>query len=157
MTREEAAWAAGLFDGEGCIMIVKQKSGKFFTHMLRLQIKMGHKETIERVAGLFGIGNIFLTSDEKWNDQWAWIAQGPQVADVLSKLRPYLVTKAREVDVALEFAELPKTPLPSPGQPRGTKRITDEMWNEREMYYKKLQELKPSHRFRKDKSDQVPH
>jgi hypothetical protein len=99
------AWAAGLFDGEGCISIHTNASGK--QHTLRMTMQMVHKPTIERLRDIIGSGSINKAPRSKRNRNfrtaWCYSVVCQQAVTALERLRPHLVTKATEADIALTF------------------------------------------------------
>jgi hypothetical protein len=90
-------WCAGLLDGEGSIGIY----GKSLT----VRIVMTDEPTIRRVRELLGIGWIHAcTPRPPRRPAWYWfIGHRRRTYDVLTALRPYLVTKAQQADLALRF------------------------------------------------------
>jgi hypothetical protein len=90
-------WCAGLLDGEGSIGI--------YGGNVQVRIVMTHEATIRRVHEVLGVGRI-----RRWRPRgirraaWRWYAGGSRSAHaVLTALRPLLVTKAAEADLALRF------------------------------------------------------
>ena len=49
MNSNDRAWAAGLFEGEGCISFVRD-------HSVYLQLVMTDQDVVERFAGIVGVG-----------------------------------------------------------------------------------------------------
>lgn len=90
-------WCAGLLDGEGSIGI--------YGDVVMVRIVMTHEATIRKVHEVLGVGTV-----RRWKPRpprrpaWRWFAGGRrETAVVLARLRPYLVTKAAEADLALRF------------------------------------------------------
>jgi hypothetical protein len=102
------AWCAGLIDGEGCISIYRVRKGPYYAVMIR--VVMTNRETIERVAEILACGTIrHNTGVGVRRDSWTWCCAsivGSKL--ILRRLRPYLVTKAKEADLAIEFLNLDK-------------------------------------------------
>ncbi len=110
----ELAWLAGLFDGEGCLFFAIRKD--YPTHRsirCDLRVCMAHHDTINRVADMFtaiiGNDNSVGLYTEKRSDgkvrarplRNCTVHGRPPVLSVLETLRPYLITKALEADLAL--------------------------------------------------------
>ena len=151
MTKLELAWAAGLIDGEGCICIVKHpahqyKRSKTDRYVPLLKVTMCSKETIDVLYNIFKMGS---RSERKQlpraSDSYTWLCNSQQVAPVLRKILPYLVTKQEEADVMLEYLALPASPR---GGSKGTKATTNELLEDRERLYWKLRSLKSRFQFR---------
>ncbi len=92
--REDLAWAAGLFEGEGCITIQK--------HKIRLQLASSDRDVVERFASVMGIGSLSgpvirptrLSANPK--PLWFWISVSSNAELVLRDLLPYLGKRRRE-------------------------------------------------------------
>ncbi len=99
MTETDKAWLAGLFDGEGCVWSRWPKRMNVIT-----EIKMCHMGTIERVNSLFP-GRVAKGHLSGWSikPQWRWSLDTLGTQRFLTMIRPYLVTKRREAEIALEL------------------------------------------------------
>jgi len=151
-TIEELAWAAGLFDGEGCITISRQRPGtgrrESLNYRLFLKVTMGHRPTIERLVAIFSVGSIHPwcdSSDREHNPAYSWWVASRQAVAVIEQLRPYLVTKAIEADLALEWGRLPLAPRGGRG---GGTRVPAELLAARHRLFEAMRDAKPSARFR---------
>ncbi len=79
-------WAAGLFEGEGCITT----RGKGYD---RLCLKMTDKDVVEKFHSTVQVGQVIFipTKNPKWKDAWQWQCQKrSDVYFVLNKFLPYL-------------------------------------------------------------------
>jgi hypothetical protein len=111
VTPTQLAWVAGLFDGEGSVGIdrlrpYRQSGERAVKYRLRLRVGMNHKPTIERLRAVMGGGSI--TSRKRRGrcaDHHIWKADGANAYDVLRLIEPYLVTKASEALIGIEFFE----------------------------------------------------
>lgn len=91
----ELAWAAGFFDGEGCITTTTQPAGTY----LQLRISQTDHRPLDRFSQVVGIGNVTGPYDVKEGHQqtFYWSASGLQnTHQVLSLLWPYLSEPKRE-------------------------------------------------------------
>lgn len=146
-TDTECAWAAGIIDGEGCLTIRAREPVKPGTwsvsHSLFLKVTMGHKPTVERLAEMFGVGSVHMQDSrgERLNASWTWWVASRKAHVVLLAVRPYLVTKAHEADIGLEFLSGPMTA-------RGRHRLPPEVVAERERLRILMRDAKPTARFR---------
>ena len=118
------AWLAGLMDGEGSIQITcRSRQDRISPEFsLRLQINMTDPSTVRHVRSLTHCGSIRkrrVSAGRK--EQFEWQAKQRQAAGILRRCLPYLVTKKREAEIALQFIDLVSlykgrnTPLP-PGE-----------------------------------------
>lgn len=100
----DAAWAAGAFDGEGCVVVVVgKKSGD--------RIKVSAPNTDPRFCDnfkrIFGgsVSSVDMSKyNPKWRRQWRWEATGKAARAALERMLPHLCIKAEQARLALEFA-----------------------------------------------------
>lgn len=95
-TREEMAWLAGIFEGEGSI-ILENRSGPREYATPRLQVNMVDRDVIEHLQAIAG-GRVnrqkAQTPDRQ--DQWRWTLQGfLPVSYVLDRIWPWLHSRRR--------------------------------------------------------------
>lgn len=130
MARQEALiWAAGFFDGEGCISVTRQlKRGKVY-HCLMISVYQNHSASLNELRELFG-GSI--TSED---DAWKWRACGPTASAALQLMLPHLRVKRDQAAIAIVFQA---RRLP----PRGPKRPADFNGDQDEADYLELKRLK---------------
>jgi hypothetical protein len=97
MTRgEEIAWAAGLFEGEGCIARLPDRP-----HQIRLQLGSSDRDVVERFAAVVGCGSIsYRQSLPRLSDtpkpMWIWVAVAVKAAALLEEIFPYLGERRSE-------------------------------------------------------------
>ncbi len=118
--RQGVAWVAGLFDGEGCIHINRQRCtrrSELKTDGFRLfvQITLGHLPTLRRVQRIMGCGTVqpHTVSKRHANKAWCWMTSAGDAKRVLAELLPYLFTKVSEARIGIAFGRL------KPWQPGG--------------------------------------
>lgn len=100
LTREiRCAYAAGLFDGEGHIAISYRTRGTRIVFGYRLDIANVNRTMLQRIQEWFG-GNITLN---KRNRVYYLLLAGDTADAFLVSIRPYLIAKADEADIAIEF------------------------------------------------------
>lgn len=99
--KSDLAWAAGFFDGEGCILIRTHHIGdKYYT--LSLKISQKRLEPLRYFSELFGGVGSFWTSKQGVHQ---WQCEGQKANQILKLIYPYLVIKNPEADVAFKFVE----------------------------------------------------
>lgn len=83
----DAAWAAGLFEGEGCITTHGKRK-----HALKLTLKMCDKNVVERFYNIVGSGRMYGPYNNGGNrqDHWEWSAVCKQARDIAEWLVPLL-------------------------------------------------------------------
>ena len=149
----ELAWMAGIFDGEGCISIGHVSPNvrndlKNPSYRLTVKVTMGHEPTIRRVAEIVGVGTVHRHQARSIaaNESWSWVAMARNAEMAIVLLRPWLLTKADEADVALEFMRLPDVKRGGKG---GSQPIDRGLLERKHELYLRCAQLKPRNRFRK--------
>lgn len=153
VTELELAWAAGVFDGEGCISIgyvaPTEKNGLVNpSYRLTIKVTMCHEETVRRVHQILQEGTVqrHQRKGERINASWSWVAMSRKGYRAILKLSPYLVTKAEEARIAIQFGELPDVVR---GGRDGSPRIDPALLRRKHDLYLQCAQLKPRHRFRR--------
>jgi hypothetical protein len=100
MTPNEAAWLAGLFEGEGNIEFKSQ-------HAVRLTIGMTDHDIVERVQQLVG-GSVLYQKPQHVRQKpiWKWrLYKGHEIMAVLVSITPYLGERraARALDAMMRL------------------------------------------------------
>ena len=108
-TGEGSIWAAGFFDGEGSINIVRQKqqaTGKAY-HALIVGVSQVDPRPLLYLQEMYG-GNLRIrkSRQDKWRDAWIWTCRSQQAEDFLRSVLPYLKVKDAEARIALEFRSI---------------------------------------------------
>ena len=137
------AYAAGLFDGEGCVHIARQKKATARRgHIFRLVVSVAQNnlDTLVDFQTLAGIAGRIYGSPRRGSsnrDTYSLNYDGKDAAALLETLRPFLRRKGDEADVALNFQR--NCQLSRHFGPSG---CPDHVWRQRERHYKKLRSLK---------------
>lgn len=111
----ELAYVTGLFDGEGTIALKKDNVGKgHLSYVLRIRIAMTDRKPIDLCARFFG-GKVHYRkrSQENQADLYLWQLDGQRAGHFLEAVRPFLLVKAEEADLGLNF--LKEYPHPGKG------------------------------------------
>lgn len=97
-------WAAGFFDGEGCISISCSRKGKRVGHpgyyTLQLTAYQNDPAPLDVFISLFG-GRV-LPRREGGS---IWQQTGPGTIETLTKMIPYLLVKRAQAEVAIAFQQ----------------------------------------------------
>jgi hypothetical protein len=137
------AYAAGLFDGEGCVHIARQRkptSRRGYIFRLNVTVAQNHLDTLVDFQSLTGIeGRIYQRRRQGSSnrDGYALHYDGDTAAELLEALHPYLRRKADEASVALRFQRACEV-----NRHFGPNGCPEPVWRERERLYKKLRSLK---------------
>ena len=104
---EEIAWAAGLFEGEGCITHFPRNSRSFD---LQVALVMTDEDVVRRFDEIVGRGKVYgpyhsPSYGDRHKPFWRWTAKGDAGHDVLDLLGAWLsprrLTRARACGVVL--------------------------------------------------------
>lgn len=147
MLSTDAAWAAGIIDGEGCILIERHHRTKFKAtrsprHKLTVRVGMIHLPTIERLQALFG-GHVYYRELRSKSVSWNWVVDYQFAANVLEIIAPYSVTKKAQVLLGLAFHLNKGNGIHPIGgaAPKG-QRMDAALLEAREQYYQQMRDLK---------------
>jgi hypothetical protein len=86
----QIAWAAGLFEGEGCITDITGPNNPL------LQMTMTDKDVMEKFVSIVGYGKVTKVNKSAsyqkphWKDQWKWaVRKKSEVQRILLMFLPY--------------------------------------------------------------------
>lgn len=111
----ERAYAAGFFDGEGCVQIARyhariRREGwcEGETWAARASIVQTSFQVLRELAGIWG-GRPTSYQPQDRQLYWTWSLQARQmVVRFLSEILPYLKVKGPQATLALEWLRLPR-------------------------------------------------
>lgn len=134
----EMAWLGGLVDGEGSIAVARQTRKGYRTPIYypKLVLIMTHGPTIQRAARILGCSYKRKRSRNPLRHKDVYgihLSAGPAI-EAIRKLHPFLFTKQRQAEVAIEFYR-------QCHRPRGTGPVPVEMAKLREKYFKQMAAL----------------
>ena len=88
-TDVDVAWAAGLFEGEGCI----HNRG---SHSIAVSISMTDLDVLEKLSGIYG-GKVtpLKVREEHWKPSWIWYLYGMNAKNFLEDVMPYLGSRRK--------------------------------------------------------------
>lgn len=102
------AYAAGLFDGEGMIRVANHIHRDGVTRIYQLHATLGvtYHPVVEQLKQAYG-GSVHQNRHDLRKAvnriQFNWVAASQQAASFLRRVRPYLIIKADQADLALEL------------------------------------------------------
>jgi hypothetical protein len=128
------AYMAGFTDGEGCIRIGKTYSAKrSVNHRLEVIVANTDIKPLMLMHKNYG-GHI---RGRNFDNLLYWTVYNETAINYIKDIRPYLVTKAEQADVALEFFREKTKYLPAPNR-----RLPKEEIELRDRFYEKIKALK---------------
>jgi hypothetical protein len=113
ITNEQAAYIAGIIDGEGCITIKKTKQ-KYHRIGFRFEVNLTVVNTdfrlLDWLKNIIGKGRV---SEKPLNFSicsnpsrtWFWVTTSQQARIILERCLPYFVIKREQAELAIEFAK----------------------------------------------------
>ncbi len=132
-TSEVLAYAAAIIDGEGCIGI--------YTHGHSIALSVQATNTDVRLVDWFkqhfGDCTIECHIKKKLSICFVWKLYGSKAKNFLLLIKPYLVLKAEQADIAIEFQQYKENVFLGVGIRRSTEASTMEL-----EYSKKLKSAK---------------
>jgi hypothetical protein len=130
----DLAYLAGFLDGEGCICI--RKLGDYERYDLFVEVSQVNPAPLFLFERQFG-GRVFkMRRHNEYRDLCKWRVGSHDAARVLQKLRPFLVVKAEEADLAIEFQRGFAEPIPK------TSAAQDAETARRKSIYEQVQQIK---------------
>lgn len=98
-------YAAGFFDGEGCIQIARmRRKGKHDVYALRVSANQRDARPLLLFAEHYG-GKVRKHERTRFGqcDMWRWLVSSAKAEAFLLRVLPYLVVKKDQAELALEF------------------------------------------------------
>lgn len=108
LTLTEAAYVAGIIDGEGCIHLAKSErrkwDGVFQTGRMFIVVSLTYQPLITWLGNTIG-GYVRQVKQKnpKHKTVWLWRLSGHNAASLLSTLLPYLRIKQEQALIAIEY------------------------------------------------------
>lgn len=96
----QLAWAAGLFEGEGCISYKKGSRKNSPGYCLpRISLTSTDRDVIDRFCRVVGAGNVRdikrKNAPSHWKKAWRWEANGKSAVDIMEAIYPLLGERRR--------------------------------------------------------------
>ena len=119
LTQTEVAYLAGIFDGEGCISIMRRhcyrpRLGRVVKDY-SIHVRVGNTSAqlldwiAERVGGAIYSQKVVGNRQKAWH----WHLGKRDAAEYLRLIRPYVIVKTRQIDLALKFIGLGRDIVPT--------------------------------------------
>jgi hypothetical protein len=129
----DATYAAGFFDGEGCVAIRKRTDP--LQYQLVAIVGNTDKGVLEWWVERFG-GSLYTKKADarpKHRQMFVWETRSKKAATFLEQIRPYVRVKGNQIDAALEFQRT----IGSNNRP-----VPDHVIAQREMFYQAMKGMK---------------
>ncbi len=109
LSLEDAAYIAGFFDGEGCVILHKMHindSVRTPNYGLRIYLSNTFPGIVEWIQMKVGYGHIYNRKRPgNWKRVYEWCINGRRADDFLKQIYPFLKIKRLQVEVAFEYIE----------------------------------------------------
>lgn len=112
----DLAWAAGFFDGEGCIVGSRGRTGGAYYFTLMVSVGQVDPRPLEHLRGLFG-GTVqpHRVKTAKVQASSVWTVTGGYARNFLNAVEPYLRVKGERARLALRVS--PEALYEQPNRP----------------------------------------
>jgi len=141
MTHEqELVYAAGLFDGEGCVGVYNTRTKadkRAASYQLTARVTMRHPGPVKLLHSLFG-GN-FALHFANGRQYFSWKVTNKQAETFLIAIKDCLIEKKEQAEIALEFSALRRQQRKSFDR---TKKYPENVFKIRDEYVSKLKKMK---------------
>jgi hypothetical protein len=136
MIETDLAYAAGLFDGEGCISINRVKPARNPNlkdgFQLRCSISITDEPIMDWFQELFG-GYVMFRQRTRAQDYWQWVVTSNNAYNFLETMEPYLRLKKQQAQIGIEFTKFRKE--------NAALNKTQEYWDKNFEYYEGVRKL----------------
>jgi hypothetical protein len=142
----DLAWAAGFFDGEGCIAIIRQPyrdPTRQPTYRLKLYVSQVNKRSLEEFEWAVGLKGRIVEQKAKGRSRrscYHLTYESLSSVVVLRRLQPFLRRKGEQCAIALDFQR--DCEVHTHFGPKG---CPDEIWDLRRAYFNRMQTIKGDH------------
>lgn len=107
------AYAAGIIDGEGCIVVIRHP--KHGVHYTAIDVGMTKKalHLLKALKGAYG-GNVCRSrkATDRWDEAHTWHLHGDAAAAMLRRIKPHLRLKAEQARLGILIQEIRRSLIP---------------------------------------------
>lgn len=123
----DLAWAAGFFDGEGCIIGVRTSSPRGPQYVLTVTVGQVDRRPLDYLAELFGGGvRLQKSATETTQQLHVWSVSDGYARNFLKSVRPYLRVKGERADLALRSGAMALYDRPNRRTTLAARRLREE-------------------------------
>ena len=119
MITNDAAYIAGLFDGEGCVQYKKywdtkrkDRPKRYKVWRISLEMSMTDKSVIQWVHEVLGVGTVNINIKNKspsskphWKNQWRWRCSHRDALTVAKLMWPFAQVKLHKLEQIIDHYE----------------------------------------------------
>ena len=118
-------WAAGFFDGEGCVSVSRRKRGSFIEHFISVQVGQNDERPLVALREKYGGSQCFSKTP---SGCYRWRIHGKEAEVFLTDILPYSLCKREQIRIVLEIRKL----IGKPGSRmvRGVFEKKEALWHE---------------------------
>ena len=161
MSPEEAAWQAGIVDGEGCLTIARQirKNRPSPAFRVTIQVANTNVDLLDPFVQAWG-GNLYNHKEfrNEWADAYTWHCPDAKAKLFLETMLPYLRGKDKQAKLLLAFiADKKKFNRHPIGKGKGSAPLGAEEIAWRESVWKKVRSLNSKGQYARSLSKEVTH
>ncbi len=113
-TEAQAAYIAGIVDGEGSVMLIMRKSVRLPSVHLRLSVINTFNGLLRWFFEVTGVGTIHLVDNKKYGrsskQAWIWKTHGEVARSLLEQILPYLIIKRKQAIGGIKFQKRLRDP-----------------------------------------------
>lgn len=107
-SREELAYVAGLFDGEGYIGLRRRSDSRHTGRSFRLDVAVTSTsrliiDTFAQLGGSISRQARAITLLRGWKNRWQWRASGEEAVNILCQMEPFLREKGALAQLAITY------------------------------------------------------
>jgi hypothetical protein len=123
LTESEAAYVAGIVDGEGCIYVnAKKTKWGFCSYDMSFRLCLTDKPTIYWLLNTVGVGNVYKRARKApHRNAWSWEMGASGMRWLLPQIQPFSQLKRRQIKWMLELLELKSRYTFNTGNKKGRK------------------------------------
>lgn len=93
MLLHEIYWIAGLFEGEACFDIQRNKERTTVNKQARIRLKMTDADVVAKAMDIIGLGTITWSSGPGRKNDYCLTIKGKNALSVMKELEPYMGTR----------------------------------------------------------------
>lgn len=105
MKEIDLSWAAGFFDGEGCVLISKEKLKNVDYYKIRTYVVNTNEESIKKFMSIVGCGTLTSRKRDGCKKLFIHTAFCNDAIKVINQLLPYSIIKKEQFELGLKFDE----------------------------------------------------
>jgi hypothetical protein len=138
----EAAYLAGLLDGEGHISVNRTRTGpsakackRGYAYRSQIMLTMTDEKLVRWVHALTGLGTVaaLRQTNSRHRPAWRWTVWSREASTVARAILPYLRLKKPQAEALIGFQAVIRV--------AGTRGLTDAEWAAREVVYTAFREM----------------